>query len=283
MSITASVAESFRIRVIDHVNRVNAAELVPYSAGRELLDGESSFRRTTNMPQATALLDELDRSVDFAGFEPRHMTEVSPRFYVVSLRERGKPDQVHFLKRLRAGYKLNRTKLIALVFRDGTYDEMNEEPMLLSDDFDAVITREIMIATNQRHVDEALGVTEEAMEAAKTMLHDVTTDLRFANYSDFEDAVVGDMNMVSKLRSIVELRQDPKFRDAMTMPRMVDFVRKNPDLGIDLTGPTGQEAFVYHTDLQRRWKLLRLLDDEFLRSVITDLDYEANSKSRLST
>lgn len=281
MNIEAALADVFRSKATDHATRVASSELVPYDPGRELLDGESSFRATSQIPQAQPLLELLAHPMDLGLFRPEAMNEGPPRFYVVSVRDRGDETRYHLLRKLTAGYRLNRSKLTAVIWRNGVYDELREEPVLLSDDFDAVMTDEITVVTNQRNLDAMLGLVDESVAIARSRLAEVTTDLRFANYAEFEDAVVRDLNMLAKLRSIVELRKDAKYRDAMTMDRMVAFARDIPDVGIDIQGPEGQEMFVFHSDPQRRWKLLRLLDDQFVRSLITDVEYEANSKSRL--
>jgi hypothetical protein len=85
--------------------------------------------------------------------------------------------------------------------------------------------------------------------------------------------------MVSKVRSISEkLAGNATYAAAMTMPNLVRFVHAHPELGIDLEGPPGAEQLIFHNDPQRRWRILKLLDDDFLHSQITELDYEANSK-----
>ena len=36
--------------------------------------------------------------------------------------------------------------------------------------------------------------------------------------------------------------------------------------------------FVFHPDPQRRWRILKLLDDDYLHSSLTEFDYEVNSE-----
>jgi Domain of unknown function (DUF4868) len=283
--VAATLAEDFRLRALLWITTRLQYELVRYEPGRSLLDGEASFRWTAEIPQASELLDLLDNWLDLTLFDPTNAPE-QPNFYVVSLRDRGGPakatDRVHLLRKLDRQYRLKRSRAVALVLRDGTYETLVEEPVILSDDFDAALTRELTIVTNQRNLDAMLGFVDDARRHAEATLREVTQDLNFINYTDFEAAVINDLNMLSKLRSIVELRTDKTYAEAMKMERIVEFVKENPHLGIDLVGAKGAEQFVFHNDPQRRWKLLRLLDDQFVRSLITELTYEANSKSRLA-
>ena len=66
-----------------------------------------------------------------------------------------------------------------------------------------------------------------------------------------------------------------------TLATLVAFLKERPELQIDLEGPAGKEELVFYPDLARRWRILKLLDDDYLHSQLTHIDYEANSKSVL--
>jgi hypothetical protein len=281
LDLTSSASEGFRSRATEWAARVGASELVSYDPGRTLVDGEASFQPTETFRAAVQLSDALRVPLDLNLFSPSVTRQAPPRFYVVSLRERGHTEQVHLVRRLDAGYRLHRSRVYALIWSNGTYDELRGEPLFFRADFDAVIGTELTVVTDQRNVDAMFGLVEEALQLARKTLASVTSDLVIRNYPEFEEAVLNDLNMVSKLHSITELRRDPRYREAMTTQRIVAFAKQNPKFQIDWEGREGSESLVFHSDAQRRWRLLRLLDDQFVRSIITSLDYEANSKSRL--
>jgi hypothetical protein len=81
--------------------------------------------------------------------------------------------------------------------------------------------------------------------------------------------------------SIKERFEDPSYAAAMTIDNIVAFAKKNPTLDIDFEGQSGKEELVFHPDPQRSWKILQLLDDDFLVSDLTKFRYESNSKSPL--
>jgi hypothetical protein len=66
----------------------------------------------------------------------------------------------------------------------------------------------------------------------------------------------------------------------MTMSKLLAFVRMNPGCGVDLVGSGPTASLAYDNTPQKRFKILNLLDDDFLHSQLTELEYEANSKSR---
>jgi hypothetical protein len=67
------------------------------------------------------------------------------------------------------------------------------------------------------------------------------------------------------------------------MHKLVTFIRQTPSVQIDLEGPKGKEQLVFYPDPQRRWSILKLLDDDYLHSRLTAVDYEVNSKSPLGS
>lgn len=61
---------------------------------------------------------------------------------------------------------------------------------------------------------------------------------------------------------------------------MVDIRRAIAEHGlpVEVVQNDGQEMLVFDPDPSRRWILLKLLDDDYLNSVMTHLKYEVNSK-----
>ena len=53
-------------------------------------------------------------------------------------------------------------------------------------------------------------------------------------------------------------------------------------LALRTEGEEGQEKLVFENDPQRRWLILKLLDDDYLYSEMTDARYAANSRAQLA-
>jgi len=63
------------------------------------------------------------------------------------------------------------------------------------------------------------------------------------------------------------------------MARLLQFVQGHPECGVEIVGTGATAELAYRNDPQHRFKILKLLDDDYLRSELTRLEYEANSKS----
>ncbi|MEO5833948.1 MAG: Kiwa anti-phage protein KwaB-like domain-containing protein [Nakamurella sp.] len=92
-----------------------------------------------------------------------------------------------------------------------------------------------------------------------------------------------DLNMMRKLASIQAKLDRPGYADAVTMPALMTFLQAHPEIDVpvqDADGP--RPRLVFSSDAQHRWVILKLLDDDFLHSELTDITYEANSKTQLT-
>lgn len=63
------------------------------------------------------------------------------------------------------------------------------------------------------------------------------------------------------------------------MPKLIKFVKAHPQCEVAIVGEGDDAQFAFTSDAQHRFKILKLLDDDYLRSGLTTLDYDANSKS----
>lgn len=91
------------------------------------------------------------------------------------------------------------------------------------------------------------------------------------------ETVAGESGTSSASR-LSELANTPAYADAMTTEKLIAFAEER-GIAIDTEESAGVRRLVFLPDPQHRWRILKLLDDDYLRSSLTELDYEVNSKS----
>jgi hypothetical protein len=188
----------------------------------------------------------------------------------------------HFVRETSIRSRLARSGKIAAVMRDGAYDRVESDVLLFDRAVDAIVAAGLVFFVNQRQFERASGFTERAGKAAVATLKAITAQLRIKNFDGLLTAASSDSNMVAKLRGIqAKMAANVTYAKAMTMATLVAFVEARPELQIDLEGPPGKEHLVFYQDPPRRWRILKLLDDDYLHSQLTNIDYEANSKTTL--
>lgn len=178
--------------------------------------------------------------------------------------------------------QLTERKSLNLILRRGHYERLAPgDVLIMSGIFDAVVIAGIAFFFAKQRFEQAFGFTAELARSSGETFDLVTTNLRIKGIEQLRQACTTQPAMMAKMASIRRsIDAEPAYAAAMTMPRLTAFVRERPNLGIEIEGTGADEQLVYNPARETRWKLLNLLDDDFLRSHLTERDYEAGSKIR---
>ena len=85
--------------------------------------------------------------------------------------------------------------------------------------------------------------------------------------------------MIMKLKSIEKKMNDPAYKQSILNNKAVfQFLDDHPEFQVMTTQTDDTRRLEYHTSPQKRYGILKLLDDDYLCSPITDTSYSANSK-----
>ena len=173
-------------------------------------------------------------------------------------------------------------KVLGLVLRDGRYERLEPtDVLLMRSEFDVVVVGGVAFFFAKTRFEQAFGFVEELRRSSAETFDQVTAGLRIKGLDALRAACTSQPAMMAKLASIRRsMDDDPSYAAAMTMPKLVRFVRAHPQLGIEVEGRGEGAELVFNPAAPTRFKILNLLDDDYLRSVLTERDYEANSKVR---
>jgi hypothetical protein len=152
--------------------------------------------------------------------------------------------------------------------------------LLLGRDVAAVVVGNHAFFENRSAFQRLFGYLDELRQQADATFTDITTNLRIEGGEQMRAAVTASTAMLGKIASIQrKLDRYPKYKAALTMANLKAFVDTHPECGVEIAGEGDDARFVYQNDPQHRFKILKLLDDDYLRSELTTLEYDANSKS----
>jgi hypothetical protein len=117
---------------------------------------------------------------------------------------------------------------------------------------------------------------ERVREAGREALRVVSERVKIDNFERFEALCEGHLNMLAKLKNIAA----KEYLQRVTMKDIKRVIKqfKLPAVIID---KDGEERLVFDPEAKDKWLILRILDDDYLGSVMTRLKYEANSKRAL--
>jgi hypothetical protein len=277
---TAKALEALTGVVKTAASEYGDCEVIDYDAAAMTADGQVMWIDANEVP----LLKEIvEHAADLAGvamFDPANSTLVHLR--LAAMRVDGDSNSAVFLQSLTGNQVVARSRTkIGLFVRRGTIDVPPDGQILLfSKDVAAIVTGEIAFFRNRAVFQRLFGYLEELKQQAIATFESITADLRIAGIEQMAMAVTGTTTMLGKMASIRnKVTTIPQYRDALTMPRLVAFINEHPECEVEVIGERDATQLVFAKDIQHRFKILKLLDDDYLRSELTELDYDANSKS----
>lgn len=265
----------------DYLNKTAKLTLLPYEPAILVPSGHSLYleqARAVNLASTEAALtsgnvDAFDPSADYA----RRINLLALRLTLAD------GTGVTLYRALKPAYRLGRPKgILALIERDGRYDLIDSQDLLFVElDFDVLVAAGFAVFAKKSTFERAFGFLEELRRKSRATFRRVTRRLRITNIAELERACTSETGMMNKMASIARsLEEDPGYAKAMTMPKLLKFVRANPALGITCEGSGNEAALVFDNAPQNRFKLLNLLDDDYLHSTLTDREYEAGGSVR---
>lgn len=177
--------------------------------------------------------------------------------------------------------KLQRRRLDTMVWSGVEFTRIEQQALILNP-LELVVTPQLSVvaASANAYATVSGPLPELEVNAAETF-DSALRPLGIDNAEQFEHACLSDRRMMVKLLSIREKMASPAYADKMVKGKLIAFVKANPHVNVDITTVDGHETIAYNSDPQKRWSILKLLDDSYLTSNLTDYNYEANSKQML--
>ena len=216
--------------------------------------------------------DAFDSGADYA----KNATMVAARFATKD----GKT--VTFYRVADTLLHFTKSKVFSLIRRDGQYDRLEPaDVLLMRAEFDVVVINGHAFFFLKPTFERAFGFLEELKKASAATFDSVTSGLRITGLAELRAACTTQSQMMAKMASIRRsVDEDPTYAAAMTMPKLLAYVEANPVVNIEIEGTGANRSLVFNPAPATRFQIVKLLDDDYLRSVLTDRDYEAGSKIR---
>jgi hypothetical protein len=151
--------------------------------------------------------------------------------------------------------------------------------LLFNEDVDAIAIGGWIFFANRNNFDRSFEFLALVQESAAQTFDAVTEHLTIDGLAELRAAVTKDVNMMAKLASIQrKIDKHPEYTKVLQMIPLLAFIDSNPHVDVDVVGEGADRRLLFLAAPQRRWKILKLLDDDYLRSNLTTMNYEVDSK-----
>jgi Domain of unknown function (DUF4868) len=193
------------------------------------------------------------------------------RFYAIVVQStQGEP--IYCFRSYSSKKELGRSSTFGALFTAGHYDRVREPMFLFDQHIDCFSRGDDMFIFKKDKFQKLFRFFEMVLKAAKATLRTIKAHVPIANFDEFEKACEGHLQMQAKLKNIAG-KSDIK---EITIAKIKKVLKELPQLGVQIKKTNGKEMLVF--DASDKWALLRLLDDDYLKSMMTGKNYEVTGK-----
>jgi hypothetical protein len=195
------------------------------------------------------------------------------RFYVIVVQPE-KGDPVFLFRSYGKSKELQRSSIFAAIFKKGHFDQIEEPTFLFDRRIDCMSRGEIMYVFRKDSFHKIFRFFEEVKRAAGKILEIIKAHVPISNFDAFAHACEGHLQKMGKLNNIAR----KPYLAKISLADIKKVIKRN-GLKVEITKQGGKEMLVFNSE--DKWSILRLLDDDYLESIMTSLKYEVSGKRTL--
>jgi hypothetical protein len=278
LNITQPLQDSFRKVVTDHVQKIATLkedgdlDLLPFEAGTKLDSHELEFLDAKDIETITDRLTCIPSSFVAVPFFVHNDHFVKGlKFYVMSL-EAKSAKRVLFFRKYNAQSELSRSRLFAALFAGGQFDRISQPTLLFDQQVDCFARETTLFVSRKHDFQTIFGYFEHIEQKAHKCLDAIQAVLPIVNFEVFAESCGSHQQKMMKLANIAA----SAYLKSVKMKDIRKVINRYKLPGVKIITKDGIEQLEF--DPKHRWVILKLLNDDYLDSVMTKNSYEVNSK-----
>lgn len=179
-----------------------------------------------------------------------------------------------FFRAFTASAELQRKRGAALVSRDGAFHRVEESIFIFKEAIDCFVFGGYVFVLRKNDFRRIFDQFEAVRKRARRAAQDLHARVPIANFDEFVDACTTQAALADKLLAVCGRDYFNTLSYELLKPIIDDF-----KLGIPTRDIDGQKHLVFGKAPDQRFRILKLVDDDYLRSTMTNHRYEVNSKT----
>lgn len=235
---------------------------------------EVEWETATTIPEVVYATTKLANLSALSPFDPADEQFKKRLAYWAVVLTGSDGTQGFFFRAFTAAAELKRKRGAALINRSGSFTRVDEEIFLFDDDLDCFVFDGYVFVLRKRDFRRIFDQIAAVLAKAKTAASDLNTQVPIANFAEFERACSTDSRLADKLLGVRGRDYFSQLSYAMLHPVIQQF-----KLAIPTKTVNGTAQLVFEPEPAARFRILKLVDDDYLRSSMTNHNYEVNSKS----
>jgi len=281
LQISTEAADEFRLITTREIRRyrkkaqASDLRLLPYDPGAMNRADEIEFIALGDEQNIASQIENLSDVQALPVFSASEEFIDGLRFYALVIEIDNKT--VIALRVYSKARELSRSSYLGLRLSDTVFNKIQEPAFLFDAHFDCIISENAIFILNKNNFQQMFRYYERVVAAGKAALKSISARVKIQNYDAFSTLCEGHLHMMAKLKNIAskEYLQSVTMKD---IKRVISAFK----LDAQVVKKDGEEQLVFDPNSEDKWLILRILDDDYLGSIMTKLKYEANSKRALS-
>lgn len=162
---------------------------------------------------------------------------------------------------------------LAWVFRGETFNQVKDDVLAVDDHIDVFISVDDIYFEVKQNFEKAMLYTEVLQEAAVSTLDEIKKIDIVEDFDSLKLMLEDDQHSIRKLNKLKE-------KDYFRKKTFTDYHRIIKEYNVDIDVDVKAKKFTISGKAQAK-RLIKVLNDDYLRSELTDIRYSANSKENI--
>jgi hypothetical protein len=184
-------------------------------------------------------------------------------------------NHAYFFRRFSSSAELKRKKKAAMVLKSGTFHMVGDRIFLFDELVDCFVYGGYVFVLRKSDYRSIFEQMAAVFTKARNAASDLNGKLPISNFLEFQDACGSDSRLADKMLSIRQRDYFDELSYPFVKPVIDEFSLEIPAH----KGDNGKVELEFRAVPAERFRILRLCDDDYLRSTMTKRRYEVNSKT----
>ena len=280
IQLKIGLLDEFKVMLADNLawyrkqNEENEWSIKKYDSGSQPLKHEIEYLSLLQNVEVKNQTIPLNKLVDINVYKDDKDFVTGLRYYAIIV-QNDKGKVFKFFRLYSQKKELGRSPLFGAVFAGGHFDKVDKPIFLFDKYIDCIETEDYIFIFNKDKFHKMFHFYELLEKNADVILKDIKTNIPIKNFDEFQKSCKGHFQKLLKLKNIANR---PYFKNIKMA--QLKIVIKKFDLPVEVAKNSGgEETLLFNPN--DKWAILRLLDDDYLSSMLTGQQYEVTGKRQV--
>jgi hypothetical protein len=277
-----NISEDLKSNFLTIVNKINSSLrrdyqnhdllLLEYNPGYKPEKHEIEWIDFSEIDYLSDILTEIPEPIAiplFCNLDIEFLNNL--RFYVIIIQTEYSENPIYWFRIYSKKKELSKGGKLTAIWAGDMYTRLEQTGFIFDNGIDCIAFENYIFSTNKNNFQTIFKFYEMLRQVAEECLNCIQDRIPIANFPEFSESCTSHLQKLVKLRNIAN---KPYF-STITMEDVKRSIDRN-NLNVEIVLEGDEEKIKF--DPNDKWIILKMLDDAYLESIMTNSNYEVNSK-----